>query len=119
MLVFRLKDEDKEKVVTPFLKGEYSKVDRTYVERNFPANPLHPNAASRLVFDKSDITRKYWENLLQVSLPEGAEVWSKPRKNEEVYGYISDTVPDSSDNGEVNPEFIGDEELRAALQDIS
>jgi hypothetical protein len=31
--------------------------------------------------------REYWESKLGISLPEDAEVWSKPRHEDEIYGF--------------------------------
>lgn len=122
MFVFKLSDEIKQKVVEPFLRGEYSKVDRSYVEKFFPNNPNHNNYPSRLVFDKSNLTREYWEDQLGTTLPLDAEVWSKPTKSQEIYGYI-ETLPAegtkdfSESHGELYPELASDQELGDALAD--
>lgn len=120
MFVFRLNAEDKFKVVEPFLEGKYSKVDRTYVDKFFPNDPNHSNYGSRLVFDKSSLLRDQWEDKLGTALPLDAEVWSKPTKQKEIYGYIEPQVAKnrddvSEDQGELNPELVSDTELRDAL----
>ena len=85
--VFKLPEESKETVVKPFLEGKYSQVDRTYVEEQFPLTPGHRLYANRLTFDKDPALRDYWKEKIGVDLPENAEVWSKPQKKKEIYGY--------------------------------
>ena len=43
-----------------------------------------------MILDKSEYLRKYWLDLLGQPLPEGAEVWSKPEKEYEVYNFNKD-----------------------------
>lgn len=88
MFVFALNESIKESYVKPVLAGKYSETDRSTVNLYFPNDPNHPRYGNRLVLDKSDLWRKEWENKIGVSLPEGAEVWPKAKKEEEIYGYF-------------------------------
>lgn len=94
--VFRLPEGDKEKVIKPFLEGKYSKVDRAYVEEHFPDMPGHRLYANRLTFDRSPILKAYWEEKIGAELSDEAEVWSKPQKKIEVYGYNETTMVEQS-----------------------
>lgn len=89
MFVFALPESLRESFINPVLAGKYSEADRTVVELYFPKDPNHARYGNRLVFDKSDLWRTDWENRIGISLPEGAEVWSKATKETENYGYIN------------------------------
>lgn len=91
LYVFSITEEEREGVVEPFKRGEYSKMDRKYVERFFPNQAGHRLYPNRLVCDKSDLMREAIETELGVHLPDNAEVWSKPKMEEEVYGYTDKT----------------------------
>lgn len=69
------------------MAGKYSKIDRDYVVKHFPNDPGHRYYGNRLVLDRSPILRKLIEKELDVTLPKGAEVWSKPSLTSEVYAY--------------------------------
>jgi hypothetical protein len=86
--VFNITDAQHESVVKPFLEGKYSEVDRTYVEKYFPSVPSHHLYTNRLIFDKDDKVKRMWEKKLDVELPKGAEVWSKPQPKNEIYGFL-------------------------------
>lgn len=93
LYVFSLSESEVEGVVKPFMKGEYSKIDRDYVTKHFPNDPGHRLYGNRLVLDKSGVLRKLIEEELDVRLPKGAEVWAKPKLEQEVYAYeFSDGV---------------------------
>lgn len=116
--VFKMSNEDKTKVLEPFLKGEYSKVDKGYVDKHFPNNPSHRLYGNRLVFDKHPAKRSFWENSLGLTLPRDAEVWPKPSQKTEVYGYIdSNANPGvmATIETETNLNLISDSDLREAL----
>ena len=72
-------------VVDKFWLGQYSKVDRVYVELYFPAVTTHSRYGSRCVFDQCAKLREHWEKAIGVSLPPDAEVWSKPRLEHETF----------------------------------
>lgn len=87
LFVFKVPDETYRKVFQPFIKGKYSEVDRSYVELHFPNDPASKLYGNRLVFDKSPIMRAKWEEALDVTLPDEAEVWSKPKRENEYYEF--------------------------------
>ena len=94
--VFKIKEEDQQKVVKPFLEGKYSEVDREYVEKNFPLDRTHRLYANRLVFDKSIVMKNLTEKKIGMELPKEAEVWSRPLEKNEIYGEyyeLNDTNP--------------------------
>lgn len=74
MFKFRVPDDVYEQVVHPFIRGKYSEIDRTYVEENFPRDPLSPTFVNRRILDKDDGLRRYWEDKIGCSLPQNAEV---------------------------------------------
>lgn len=117
--VFKLSEEDRSGVVEPFLKGEYSKVDRDYVKKYFPDDPGHRLYGNALVLRKHPAKKAYWESKIGSTLPLDAEVWPKPQKKKEVYGYVKDsnaTAEDlNADSTEGNHNQISDSDLIAAL----
>ena len=72
-----------------FIRGEFSKIDKEYVNANFPVylinskgeKILNPN---RGILDKADFIREAWEFEHNVKIPEDAEVWTKPSKDREL-----------------------------------
>lgn len=73
----------------PFLNGSYSKIDRDYVAANFSKFIPGTNRLSVnwMVLNKHDSLKKYWEERIEMELPEGAEVWFKAEKVNEIYKY--------------------------------
>lgn len=92
MYVFELNEWQQEKVIAPFLEGKYSQIDREYVTKNFPRNPGSKTYRNRLVLDKDPAMKLHWEKSLGVKLPEGAELYDKPLKENEVYVTKSDAI---------------------------
>ena len=100
LYVFRFSDEEKEKVVQPFLKGAYSKIDREYAKTYFPKISPESHRISTnwriLIKDNWEIPknikplRKYWEERIGIPIPKNEEVWPKPRQKDEIYGQYSD-----------------------------
>jgi hypothetical protein len=90
IFVFRLPKEVKEGYTFKILEGKYSEADRKVVNKYFPADPSHSLYGNRLIFDKSELWRQEWEKK-GVSLPEDAEVYSKPFARNELYGYVPET----------------------------
>jgi hypothetical protein len=88
MYVFTLTEDEREKVVKPFLQGKYSELDKDYVEKHFPLDPKHSLYGNRLVIEKSDKYVKYWSEQ-GVEIPANAEVWSRPDLTNETYNYES------------------------------
>lgn len=87
MYVFSIPEKYKATVVRPFLKGQYSRIDRAYVEQHFPNDPYHRLYFNRRVLDRDPSLKEYWEEKIGVTLSEDAEVWSKPKLEDEVYGH--------------------------------
>lgn len=90
MFVFDL-SEWREKVVLPFLDGKYSQIDRDYVKKYFPEKIYQGGVLAQSVnykiLTKHEDLRYYWEAIIDTSLPEDAEVWSKPELTDEVFNY--------------------------------
>lgn len=90
MFVFKIPARIKETIIEPFLAGKYSEIDRAYVDKCF--DHWLPNKTRTLnykILTKSIELRKYWEELLDVELPKDAEVWTIPKREEEIYGYVT------------------------------
>ena len=85
MFVFDLSDY--ESITKPFLEGQYSKIDRRYVNKNFPPIEGLSKSLNREILDKSPRIRHYQENRIGVNLPEDAEVWDRPVRPREIHGY--------------------------------
>lgn len=74
---------------TLFRQGKYSQFSEEY-KSLFPRfndveiNGIRVNAPTlqKLIFDRSELIKKYWEQRLGFPLSEGAEMWSKP----DIYG---------------------------------
>ena len=75
---YNISEKDYTDIILPFLDGKFSIIDRDYVAKYFPNDPNSALYKNRLILDKSTLIRKEWEDRLGVSLPDGAEVWSKP-----------------------------------------
>lgn len=88
---FKISPSDQENIIMPFLKGAYSKVDRRYVDENFPKITFSGSAMNVnpkwKVFYKDPSLAKYWEDKIGIKFTNKMEVYSKPLKNEEIYGY--------------------------------
>lgn len=96
MFVFSYDPEQIEGVVKPFLRGAFSKIDRAYVERYFPAVASHHNYTTRKVLDRHPDYKEYWERRIGVELPSDAEVWSKPEIKDETFNRtLVYTVPEA------------------------
>lgn len=93
MFVFSFEDQFKDQVVKPFLEGKYSKIDKSYVNMFFPKEVVsgltRKPSMNWMILHKSDLIRQQWEDILETSLPDGAEVWSRPLITEEVHKYES------------------------------
>ncbi len=90
---FNLDDYAINNIMIPFIHGKYSKICKSYVDANFPKKKLD-NVTKKLVtsnnwkvFYKDPSLRKYWEDRIGVEFTEDMEVWSRPEKEDEIYGY--------------------------------
>jgi hypothetical protein len=98
---FEIKEGDYLYVVLPFLEGKYSKISREYVERNFakilPRNltPINKISNNWKVLTKHPDLKKYWEERIGVTFTEDMEVWSRPEKQDEIYGYPKSSIKDA------------------------
>ncbi len=89
-LMFQMKIPTKYKksVVTPFLQGRYSEMDKEYINTFFnPTSGIGGYSTNYLILTKDKSLRKFWEDQIGIPLPHNAEVWSRPRKEDEVYNY--------------------------------
>lgn len=87
LFVFNVPEESYNKVVRPFIEGKYSAIDREYVNKKFPKDPYGKLRLNRRILDKDPALRDEWSRRLGVTLPPDAEVWSKAKEEDEVYGY--------------------------------
>ncbi|HAY88412.1 MAG TPA: hypothetical protein DCY51_03140 [Bacteroidetes bacterium] len=81
-----------------FRKGRYSEYSlgaKILCSKNYMLNndmyKLKPGASSNIIdkiFRKDDTLHTYWEKRLQMSIPRGQEVWSKPVKKDELFTSI-------------------------------
>ncbi len=96
--IWTLTEDQKSTIVAPFLEGKYSKIDRDYVSKNFPEKeftgfdvfnaPQYKFLVNYKILTKSQELKNWWEERLNCSLPEDAEVWSKPDKKNEIFNYV-------------------------------
>ncbi len=105
---FRVTESTQDAIVKPFLEGKYSKVDKDYVNNNFPKLTFS-NGSMTLnpkwkVFYKHPDWAKYWEQRIGITFNDNMEVWSKPLKQEEIYGFPeqvseldTESVPEASE----------------------
>lgn len=86
--VYTLTNEEKDKIVAPFLEGKYSKLDEDYVKKNYAPKVIINGREYRDycydIITRSTDLREYWEDRLNVSLGDDAEVWSKPILENEI-----------------------------------
>ena len=88
MFVVKIPTKYKKEVVTPFLKGEYSKISKEYVNAHFKQTTTGGSYSTNwLILTKDKSLRKFLEDQIGVPLPPDAEVWSRPRKEDEIYNY--------------------------------
>lgn len=88
MFIFKLTDKQKERIVNPFLKGAYSKIDSDYVKAHFHKYSQNGQLSSNWrILHKDPLLRQEWEKLIGTSLPKDAEVWPRPEKAEDIYKY--------------------------------
>lgn len=93
IVVFKFTEEQKEKIVNPFIVGRYSEIDREYVAKNFKKSSGRGVSTNWQILNKDKALREHWERELNVTpyiriyIPEDAEVWSKIKKENEILGY--------------------------------
>ena len=96
LAIFKFTEEQKEKIIQPFIAGKYSEIDREYVNKYFKQfNSTGQKTTNWQILNKDDDLRRSWERELNVtpyiriSIPEDAEVWSKIKKENEIIGYAA------------------------------
>lgn len=90
MFVLKIPSKYKKTVVAPFLNGEYSRISRDYMNTHFQKfTPTGSYSTNYLILTKDSSLRKFWEDQIGQPLPPNAEVWSRARKEDEVYNYES------------------------------
>lgn len=99
MFVMKIPPKYKKDVIEPFLKGEYSKIDKEYVNAHFKSSTINGSYSTNwLILNKDKSLRKFWEDQIGLPLPPDAEVWSRPRKEDEIYNYESFLVKENLDD---------------------
>ena len=90
---FEISLKDYKNIVEPFLNGKYSQICREYVNTNYTRTTLDKKTGTTKVsnnwkiFHKDRDIAKYWEDRIGVKFTEDMEVWSRPEKEDEIYGY--------------------------------
>ncbi|TXG82644.1 MAG: hypothetical protein E6R13_04660 [Spirochaetes bacterium] len=108
---FSISDDFKVQVMDPFKNGQYSKIDRNYVKTYFSQYVTDRSQRIKTsmnwqILTKDDELKKYWEKRIGVTFTEDMEVWSRPEKEEEIYGYqSSDNEPSPEDCEISNPRY--------------
>jgi hypothetical protein len=94
LVVFEFDEETQQLIIAPFTRGEYSKIDKNYVDKYFQQfTSTGQQSTNWQIVNKAETLRAYWEKELNVtpyiriSIPEDAEVWSKIKKENEIFGY--------------------------------
>lgn len=85
--VFEIPENIKEDVVNPFLDGKYSKIASWYKAKFNRYSPDGTINTNYQILYKLPQLRSTWEFLIGQELPKDAEVWSKPLKEKEIYGF--------------------------------
>lgn len=100
VIVIHITYDELNNILMPYLAGKYSTIDKEYVNTYFP--PTREDGAvniTRLVFDRSDMLRKYWEDKIGVKLPSDAEVWSIVDPQTEDISFLIDYYRDENKEG--------------------
>lgn len=89
MYIFKITTEQKLTIVNPFLRGEYSKIDSSYFYSHFKKIIGNTKSVNWMIYHKDSTLRRSIENRLGTTLPDNAELCSKPLKRNEIYAYDS------------------------------
>lgn len=102
IFVYKLTRFQKSEIIKPFLEGKYSEINRDYVKAHFTREVngnysmnwriLHKDAVSLPAHVEPKSLRDYWQSRIGIPLPPNAEVWSKPEKADEIWGYTHYTL---------------------------
>jgi hypothetical protein len=83
---FKIGDNNYETIVKPFIQGKYSQIDRSYVDTHFTKYTSKGEISVNWRILHKDVALKvYWENRIDVTLPDDAEVWSKIKEEDEIF----------------------------------
>lgn len=99
LFCFKPSEEYISTVIEPFIKGQYSKISQDFASKYYPKFTLN-------ILSKDEDIKKKWEEKIGISIPEGMEVWPKPEKEEEIYGYKSKS--DHEGSSEKNRQLSSD-----------
>jgi len=87
MIVLAFTKEEKESIVKPFCRGEYSKLPLWYKSKHFKKhNPSGDVSTNWRIVNRDPVLRDYWKSR-GVEVPPTAEYWSRPEKHDEIYGF--------------------------------
>jgi hypothetical protein len=86
MFVFGIPSEYQH-ILPNFKKGEYSKMDKRYVNKFFPKYIDSKVSIRWKVFYKDPSLKAFWEEKLAVEIAADKELWDIPEANEEVLNY--------------------------------
>lgn len=86
MFVFGIPSEYNH-IVSNVKKGEYSKVDKRYVNKYFPKFIDGKVSIRWKVFYKDPSLKKFWEDKLAVVIESDKELWDIPEAKEEILNY--------------------------------
>ncbi len=88
MFIFEPDQKTKETILQPFSKGEYSKIDRDYVEKYYNYTlPDKTRPINYLILTKDYSLKIYWEERIGLSIGD-QEVWDRPKPEDEIYSFI-------------------------------
>ena len=110
-VVLQIPEGYRDTVVKPFLAGKYSKIDRDYVRRYYEPKRrnvagIYEDSYNYKILTKHPEIRDWWEYRLGTSLPEDAEVWPKPEKEDEIFMYVNEESRTSGSEGERKSESM-------------
>lgn len=95
-IVFEITNNQR-KIVDPFLQGKYSEIDRDYVNKYFTKYINENISLNWRILHKDEnwdrpanlmSLRDYWYSRIGIEIPKDAEVWSRPKQEDEIYRYL-------------------------------
>lgn len=91
-------------ILKPFLRGAFSQMDSAYVDTHFKYRNSTGNYSNAYrICTRDEVLKQGWEDLLDVYLPDNAEVASRPRRKEEILNF-SNILSDEKNNVSVDLE---------------
>lgn len=87
------------KIVDPFLEGKYSKIDRDYVNKYFVQYNNQNISLNWRILHKDEnwdrpssimSLRDYWFSRIGIELPPNAELWSRPKMEDEIFNFLEE-----------------------------